>query len=404
MTMIRSALILTVCVLAPCVAAQKIVQVVRPVRAELHQKGAMPGHIVADQRLALEARVTGYLGEVPVDHGSVVKRGDLLARIAVPDIEAQQDRATAALAAAAAGIGDATAALALARAQVDDAKASLEVAMTRVTLDAIHAQRVRKLAEQGHATPQDRDEAEGALAMAQARARSADAAVATASAAVAAAQARVTSAEAMHRSRAAELGAVVVELGFATLRCPFERAVVSMRKLDPGALVRADEDVILELARVDRVRAEFRVPERDAMRIVVGTVVDLRFDAWPDEPRQATVSRAAGALSRSKTRLVQVDLDNGDGRLLPGMFVHGSLLFGSAEDTLTVPARALQQDDAGAYVLVADAGKAVRVAVEVAADNGIRSSIRAGLSGDEMVITGGGAKAGDAVRVPEARK
>lgn len=403
-TMIRSALLaLGVAVAAAALPAQKPVQVRKPLRTSLADQTRLPGRVIGEARLELKARVTGYLAEVPVDYGSEVGRGDLLARIDVPDLEARRAQREAALAAAAAGVGDAEAALEVARARVGAAQGGIEVADTEARLAEIHAERVRVLHEKGGATVQERDDADGRLQMARARVRQAQAALATTRAAVIAAEAAVTSAGAMRKSRAAELEEVARSIGFATLKCPFERGVVTSRALDPGALVRMDTDVILEVQRVDEVRAEFHVPERDVASVAVGIPVDLRFEALPD-PVQGRVARTARALTRNKSMIVQVDLDNRDGRLLPGMFVYATMLLAVDDAALTLPASALRVDGDERFVFVVERGRARKVPIEVGADNGIRIQVDSGLGGDEQVIVAGDVKDGDAVTVEEARK
>jgi RND family efflux transporter MFP subunit len=274
-----------------------------------------------------------------------------------------------------------------------------------IALAKVQADRTRKLVAKQGATPQQLDEAEGRLAMARARGQMAEAAVVTAEAAARAAEASVKSVEARRTSRAAEVTETKAMLAFARIECPFERGVVTWRRLDPGALVRKDESVILELQRIDRVRVEFHVPERDVARVRVDTPVDLRFDALSGEPMQLAVSRTTRAINTSKVMVVQVDLENRDSPLLPGMYAYANLLLESADGVLTLPARALHSDGGGQHhVLVAVEGVARKVPVTVGADNGIRVQVDAGLSGGEAVIVAGNVKAGDPVRVTEVSK
>jgi RND family efflux transporter MFP subunit len=269
----------------------------------------------------------------------------------------------------------------------------------------VQADRMQKLVEKQGATQQELDEAEGRLAMARARGQMAEAALATAEARARTAEASVKSAEARRASRVAEVGEIRSMLAFARLHCPLERGVVTWRRLDPGALVQKDESVILELQRIDRVRVEFHVPERDVSRVGAGTPVDLRFDALSDQPMQGAVTRTARAITRSKVMVVQVDIDNADGRLVPGMYVYANLLLESADGVLTLPARAVHSDGNGKHhVLVAVDGVARKVPVTVGADNGIRVQVDSGLSGGEAVIVAGNVDPGDPVRAMEASK
>ena len=87
------------------------------------------------------------------------------------------------------------------------------------------------------------------------------------------------------------------------------------------------------------------------------------------------------------------------------MFVYSSILLESKDGVLTLPASALHTDGPGEhYVLVAAAGIAKKVPLELASDNGITVQIASGLQGDEQVIIAGLVKAGDSVRIDEGNK
>jgi RND family efflux transporter MFP subunit len=165
---------------------------------------------------------------------------------------------------------------------------------------------------------------------------------------------------------------------------------------------------MLDVARVDRLRAEFHVPERDAVHIKPGvTKVDLRIDALTGEgaTMEATVSRATSSINKANVMIVQVDIDNKEGKLLPGMFIYASILLVTEDGVLTLPANTLHLDDDGKhYVLVAVDGVAKKVVVELKGDDGIRVQIEKGLTGDEQVIAAGLVEPGDAVRIEEAGK
>jgi hypothetical protein len=85
---------------------------------------------------------------------------------------------------------------------------------------------------------------------------------------------------------------------------------------------------------------------------------------------------------------VEIDLDNQDGRLLPGMFGRATITTQVEAATLVLPASAIRTDSAGAaHVLIVDeAGAVQQVAVTTGADDGKEIQLIAGLSGDEQVI------------------
>ncbi len=391
--------------LTAAIASQTACRVMLPVRTSSDLRTSLPGRLVADQSLSLRARVTGYITKLTVDHGSKVVQGALLATIDAPELEAALATAKAALSEANASVSNAEAQQQLARSRVAEAEGGIIVCRAEQEFAEINLQRTTTLVEQGGATKQALDEVQAQLAMAEARGAVAQAKLKTARAGVDAADAMLGSAKARVTSQKAELQAAETMVGFANLTCPFATAIVTMRHLDPGALVKKDETVVLELSSVSTLRAQFHVPERDAAHIKVGTKVNLKIDALSKDVIQATISRTTGALSKSNKMIAQVDLDNSEGLLLPGMFVYSSILLESKDGVLTLPASALHTDGPGEhYVLVAAAGIAKKVPLELASDNGITVQIASGLQGDEQVIVAGLVKAGDSVRIDEGNK
>lgn len=391
--------------LTAAVASQTVCRVVQPVRTSSDLRTSLPGRLIADQRLVLRARVTGYVTEVAVDHGSKVSGGTLLARIDAPELTAKLATANAALSEANAEVTNAEAQQQLARSKVAEAKGAIVVCEAEQTLAEVSLHRIKQLVEQGGATKQALDEAEAQRAMANARGVVTRAMLETARSSVAAADAMLGSTKARVMSRQAEVEAAMTMVAFAELKSPFASAVVTMRHLDPGALVKKDETILLELSSVGTLRAEFHVPERDATHIKVGTKVNLKIDALSKEVIAATISRTTGALSKSNKMIAQVDIDNSEGKLLPGMFVYASILLESTDGVLTLPASTLHTDGPGKhYVLVAADGVVKKAPLELASDNGITVQIESGLQGDEQVIIAGLVKPGDSVRIEEAKK
>jgi multidrug efflux pump subunit AcrA (membrane-fusion protein) len=391
--------------LTAAVASQTTCRVIQPVRTSSNLRTSLPGRLVADQSLQLRARVTGYVTEVAVDHGSKVTKGALLARIDTPELIAKLATANAALSEANAAVTNAEAQQQLAHSKVAEAEGGIAACTAKQTLAEVSLQRITQLVAQGGATNQALDEAKAQVAMATAGGKVARAILETAHASVSAATAMIGSAKARVNSRKAEADAAKTMTAFGQLTCPLATAVVTRRHLDPGALIEKDSTVLLELSSVGTLRAEFHVPERDAPHIQIGTKVNLKIDALSNEIIPAVISRTTSALSKSNKMIAQVDIDNSEGKLLPGMFVYASILLASEDGALTLPASALRTDGPGKhYVLIASNGIAKKVPLELAFDNGITVQIASGLQGDEQVITAGLVKPGAAVRIQEVKK
>jgi len=163
-----------------------------------------------------------------------------------------------------------------------------------------------------------------------------------------------------------------------------------------GAIVRANETPLVDLAQIEPIDVAFSIPEQDAVRLKEGsdvrsldvvvavpgsTLAPVHGRLWFADNR---VERGTGQL-RLKARF-----DNRGQRLWPGQFVHVTVVEGSDDQVVTVPARAVQRSQQGAFVFVIDperraALRPVRVRRTIEG----RSIIDEGLTaGDEVVIDG----------------
>lgn len=387
----------------PADAQARRVETAPVTRQHLKRELPLVGGTEAWQSSTLVFRVEGYLTEVNVERGMVLKAGDTVARVDTPDLAAAVDRARAVAEEAAAGVADAEAMIAKAEAGVSAAhaiaalrEAEVSVATAAHNLAGRLASRVRQLHAKGAATDRALEEAVGALEMAEAELVAAGAAADAARAAAEAKQADVaaaiagkSSAEARTRTTAASLVQAQVLLGFADLRNPYTRALVTARHADQGTLAIAGKTPIADIADVSRLRVFFDIPEPDAPHVVIGAPITLTLDAFPHAPISASIKRTTGALDpRTRTMQAEVVLDNADGRLMPGMFCRARLKIADHPDAMTIPGSAIYARDGETWVLVSDGGSARRADVVVGLDDGRVVEILSGLEGTEQVILG----------------
>ena len=421
---------------APGQDAQRV-SVIRPGRVDLVESVNLLGTLEPAASADVVPRVTGYLGSVSVDVGDRVRRGDVLAQVSAPDLEAALARAGAQARAVEAGVSQAEAGLANAQAASDEGAADVTVAQAvlvsrqaqavvaevKVSVQEKETQRTRRLAEQGAATPEQLEVSEGALVaaasglltaeaevdIARARIGAAKARAVAASASVVSAEVNIQAAKALVEAARAAATEAQTRLGFCRLECPFEEAVVTARHLHPGAHVSADQSTILTLMDTRVLRVVLPVPEGDSVRLAVGQSVQLSFRTSGVEPRLAVLSRVSGALDRStRTVRAEVDLDNSAGSLRPGMFCNASIQVRSVPGAIVLPGGAVHtrfgpDGEPQTYVWVAREGTATQVLVTLGMDDGIVTEIRQGLSGSEAVISSGlfGLREGTPVEVDE---
>lgn len=352
-----------------------------------------PGTAMAYQKAVLEGRVQGYVKEVGVFEGDVVDGETVLARIDVPDLEADVGTAAATLREARAMVEKAAAGRDISRATLSENEAAVRVCEADFQLRDAVAKRRKKLVQSGAETAEGAEEAAAAAAVARARCDAAFAAVELARALVKDALAMIQTAAARVKSRESALRRCEVLVGFATIRSPYASAVVTARSVDPGALVRADGTAIVTVMDVSRIRVLVHVAERDALVVRRGQSVELRLDADPTKPIPSTLTRTSGALdSSSRTMRAEIEIPNPDGKILPGMYCHVSITVASRPNALFLPASAVLSDAGRHFVLVVQGEKGSqsvrRVDIETGFADGVEVEVVSGLDGNALVVDG----------------
>ncbi|MCC7254489.1 MAG: efflux RND transporter periplasmic adaptor subunit [Dokdonella sp.] len=184
------------------------------------------------------------------------------------------------------------------------------------------------------------------------------------------------------------------------LRAPFAGRV-GIITLSPGAYVSAGSAVVT-LQQLDPVLVDFNVPQRNLAELKLGQRVTLRSDAHPDSEFEATLS-AIDPKVDTATRNVRVEASaaNGDGLLVPGMFVKTAVDVGASARQLTLPQTAITFNPYGetVFLVKAASGKAAsgkadkptaqQAFVKTGATRGDQIAILSGVvEGDEVVSSG----------------
>jgi len=280
----------------------------------------LPGEVHAWQQATLYAKVSGYLKTILVDKGDRVKANQLLATLESPETDQQ----------------------------VIAAQADLE-------LKRQLAERSRNLSKSGVVSEQDLENANSGEKVAIATLRRAQATKA-----------------------------------YEEIRAPFA-GVVTARYVDVGALLPAatgsttSAQPVVDVGDLSRLRIWTYLGQDDAAQVQVGDTAKVTFDPRPGEVRIAKVARLSQSLdARTRTMLTELVLDNKDGALYPGEFVHIELTL-RARMTPLIPAEALIVRTGKLYVAVIDGGRAHLKEITVGADDGKVLQVSSGLSGGEQV-------------------
>jgi len=382
------------------------VAVVRPGVGGLSQSDTEPGIVEAYDWADLYSKVSGYLQVQNVDIGDEVKVGQVLAIIDAPELVEAVDEAAAELVKGRAQVALTEAAVLRAKADVDAAKANVEEkaadldrAKTYLTYRQIQFERISKLSKERaiedklvDETQKERDAAQASVSVGEAAIRTAQADVEAKKAKVAQAEADVKNAQAKVKVATAALNKAKVFVAYLKIVSPYD-GIITHRSFHIGAFIRAADQggqtPLLTVARMDLMRVVVRIPERFVPITDPGDSALVELDALAGHKFTGKVSRIANSVDRvDKTMRVEVDLPNNSNRLRDGMFGRVTIQLSKATNDLTVPSASLVGDPEGKgfFVFVVRDGRAHKIPVRVARDNGIQADLSSGLQPDDLVI------------------
>jgi membrane fusion protein, multidrug efflux system len=270
----------------------------------------IPADLSPYQGVNLTARVSGFVESVAVDRGSWVKRGQPLARIAAPELRAQHAEALAKLQAV--------------RAQ--EAEAAAKTVAAQSTFDRLKNASATPGVVAGH----DLEMAERTLE---------------------AARAHVNALKGSGDAAEAAVKAVSEMEAYLQLVAPFD-GVITERNVHPGSLVGPSTSALLRIEQVARLRLTVPVPETYVGTIVKGTKVNFRVSAFPDQTFHGVIARPAHTLDmKTRSMLVELDVENPKQMLAPGMFVEAQWPVSRAQASLFVPRTAVVRTSERQFVV-----------------------------------------------------
>ena len=380
-----------------------------PVQSKsVERTSTQPATVHAFHEARSFAKASGYVAKLNVDIGSKVKAGDVLAVIEIPEMAAQVRREEATLVRLAAGVTQAEAQVAVAKAAVAAADSMQRQALAdeqrsdaQLKADESEHKRVADLVKQRAVADRPLDEATNRQEASRAAQSAGKATTAAAAAQVDVAKARQTAAEAdlLAAKADVEVGKMRLEelntlMSYAEIRSPFAGVVVQ-RRVELGDLVRNSQNSpttaipLFVVAQIDKVRVRVAIPERDTPLANVGDSASITLQALPGQTFSGAITRLAGGLDEStRTMLVEIDLPNPDGKLIPGMFGQATILLDSRAEQVALPASAVRYDEKGrSYVYVVDGNDVIQVVdVATGVDDGLQIEIISGLTGRERVV------------------
>lgn len=311
------------------------VSVIHPERASPEQEIVLPGNVVAYGDAPIFARTNGYLQRWFVDIGAHVKKGQLLAIIATPEVDQQ----------------------------LLQARGTLAAGEANLRLSEMTAKRFTDLRTTHAVSQQDVDNAVGALKANQA--------------AVQAEQAAVRQLEQLQ--------------SFEQVRAPFD-GIITTRNVDVGDLINAGSSTIphtelFHIVQPDKLRVYVNVPEAYSQTAKPGLAAELSFATLPVGNVTGKLVRTANAIEPStRTLLSEILVDNPTGILFAGAYAQVHLKVPAAREVFIVPVAVLMFRKEGLHVATVSNGQIVMKPVTPGRDFGDRIEIVHGLVAEDAVV------------------
>jgi RND family efflux transporter MFP subunit len=337
------------------------------------------GSLAADEQAEVSAEAIGRIVDTPVERGTRVAEGTVLARISGTEASAQLQEADANAAQIAARLGLAPED-SFEPTRVPDvmnAKAALELAEAEFA-------RMKSLLEQKVVSQSEYDQRRTHVEAARQQYRIAENSAQQSYRSLQAARARV----ALARKAMADT----------TVRAPFA-GLVEERLVSAGDYVTKGTRVAT-IVRIDPMRVELTVPEQSVALVGVGQAVRLTVDAYPNEVFEARVRFVSPALRKDQRALtVEAVAPNPGGRLKPGLFATASIQQAAGPVALLLPASAVETVSGTSRVYVVKNDQIEERIVTIGERVGDRIEMTSGVRKGEIVAAEPRGRLADGVAV-----
>jgi RND family efflux transporter MFP subunit len=340
------------------------VAIIAPRRGASIEHLVLPGTVQAWYEAPIYARVPGYLKDWYFDYGAHVKKGDVLAEIETPDLDAQ---------------------VAAAQAKLNSARAEVKVREAE-----------RQFAETTYA--RWRNSPKGVVSVQEQEGKEAD---------YDSAVARLNAATAEVAADQGEVDRLQALENFKRITAPFD-GVVTARETDIGALINVGSGngsgpELFRVADIHEMRIYVQVPQQLSADIRQGLTADLHLPQYPNKTFKATVATTSNAINMSaRTLLVELHAANPDGELQPGAYTQVDFELPSNPDVVHIPTSALLFREHGLEVATLGPGNKIELKpITLGRNLGTEVEVVKGLTMSERVVNSppDSLASGDVVRV-----
>lgn len=290
---------------------------VKPIEiGPIRDVGQFSGSLIPRSQFNIAPKVSGKLKKLYVDIGDAIRNGQIIAQL--DDEEYQQQ------------VAQAEADLKMARANLEDVQNSLELARKEL-------ERAETLYKKGILSDAQFDAARAQFNAQQSRYKVALAQVA---------------------NREAALETAKVRLSYTKIVATWEKGsairYVGERFVDEGALLSVNTPII-SVIEIQPIIAVIYVTDKEYFRIKPGQPVRVNSSAFPEMTFNGRVARVAPLLREtSRQARVEIEIDNEDGLLKPGMFVNAEIEFDRHDQARIVPFSSLVSRGGRQGIFLAD--------------------------------------------------
>jgi len=350
-------------------AAIPSAQVVAARRGDISRVLTLAGQFQPYQVVDVHPKVSGYMARISVDIGDVVHKGETLAVLEVPELKAELQQTV----------------FSLQQSNEEIVRAQHEISRAEATHAALHAQFERlkqaAAAQPGLIAQQELDDARAKDLSAEAQVDAAKSAMAAAEQHAGAANADNQRVQALHN--------------YTNVTAPLD-GVVIWRYADTGALIQGgtnsnSQDLpIVRLSQSKLLRLRVPVPEDDVRFVHVGDTLQVRVDAINRSFAGKIVRFTREVNFETRTMETEVDVENKDLSIAPGMYANTMLQLAHVSNVVTIPVEALVLNGRRHSVYLVDSSNHVHIReIEVGLEGSKLAEIKSGLNPGDRVLLGG---------------
>jgi RND family efflux transporter MFP subunit len=379
--------------------------VIQPERRTIRKSTEQPGQIEAYETTPIHAKISGFVEKWNVDIGAKVTKGQVLAVLSDPELDAEAEQKQAEVEEAIAKLDQAKASEEVARANLVSADAKLaeaQAGIKRADSDLVRWQaeykRVEQLFHERAQTGSLLDETRSKLKSSEsardevhAQVRSADAAIKQSKALLDKALSDVIAAKASIKIARADLRRVEALRGYTRIIAPYD-GVVARRNIDVGELTEPGPQgqPLFVVVRDDLVRITVNVPEMYATDVEPGDRALIRLQALGVKDFEGKVTRTSWTLdAKNRTLRAEIDVPNAKGTLRPGLYAYATVIVEERPEVMTLPLTAVGRDGERAYCVAVRDGIATRLPIRLGLSDGTHVEVISGVSANDSVAKTG---------------